>query len=97
MNVTQSQTMPEWEVAQWFNTDGPLRLADLRGQVVLIHAFQMLRKLGSDHDFLISDGNTQQALRQDLAPMPGSRAGFLDADLVRRPGSGLGWLPLAVR
>ena len=34
--------MPEWDIAQWFNTDQPLRVADLRGQVVLIHAFQML-------------------------------------------------------
>lgn len=28
--------------AQWFKTDQPLRVVDLRGQVVLIHAFQML-------------------------------------------------------
>ena len=28
--------------AQWFNTDQPLRVADLRGQVVLVQAFQML-------------------------------------------------------
>jgi hypothetical protein len=34
--------LPEWRVAQWFNTPQPLRLADLRGQVVLMHAFQML-------------------------------------------------------
>ena len=34
--------MPEWDIAQWFNTDQPLRVADLRGQVVLIHASQML-------------------------------------------------------
>ncbi len=33
---------PKWEVAQWFNHDAPLRLADLRGQVVMLHAFQML-------------------------------------------------------
>lgn len=42
MNAATDAAMPEWDVAQWFNTDGPLRLADLRGQVVLIHAFQML-------------------------------------------------------
>lgn len=29
-------------MAQWFNHDAPLRLADLRGQVVMLHAFQML-------------------------------------------------------
>ncbi|KFI22863.1 peroxiredoxin family protein [Nitrosococcus oceani] len=33
---------PEWKVAQWFNTQQPLQLADLRGKVVVIHAFQML-------------------------------------------------------
>lgn len=32
----------EMQVAQWFNTAEPLRLADLRGQVVVVHAFQML-------------------------------------------------------
>ncbi|ADE15141.1 alkyl hydroperoxide reductase/ Thiol specific antioxidant/ Mal allergen [Nitrosococcus halophilus Nc 4] len=33
---------PEWNIAQWFNTSQPLQLADLRGKVVVIHAFQML-------------------------------------------------------
>lgn len=35
-------TLPEWQVSQWFNTDRPLRLSDLRGRVVLVHTFQML-------------------------------------------------------
>ena len=42
MNAASCPLMPEWHIAHWFNTDGPLRVADLRGQVVLIHAFQML-------------------------------------------------------
>ena len=42
MNESDPNAMPEWDIAQWFNTDRPLRLADLRGQVVLVHAFQML-------------------------------------------------------
>ena len=33
---------PELDVSQWFNTGAPVTLAGLRGQVVLIHAFQML-------------------------------------------------------
>lgn len=33
---------PEWDVSRWFNTERDLRLADLRGQVVLVEAFQML-------------------------------------------------------
>ncbi len=33
---------PEWQTTTWLNTPEPLRLADLRGRVVLVHAFQML-------------------------------------------------------
>ncbi len=35
-------TAPELQVAQWFNADGDLSLAALRGKVVVLHAFQML-------------------------------------------------------
>jgi peroxiredoxin len=33
---------PEWEAAEWLNTPAPLALADLRGRVVVMLAFQML-------------------------------------------------------
>ncbi|WP_324754857.1 redoxin domain-containing protein [Roseovarius sp. Pro17] len=33
---------PELTVAQWFNTPRDLKLADMRGKVVVIEAFQML-------------------------------------------------------
>lgn len=33
---------PELAVSRWFNTPDPLTLADLRGSVVMIEAFQML-------------------------------------------------------
>ena len=33
---------PSLEVSRWFNTEAPMSLADLRGQVVVIEAFQML-------------------------------------------------------
>ncbi|HYD94898.1 MAG TPA: TlpA disulfide reductase family protein [Noviherbaspirillum sp.] len=33
---------PELDVAEWINTPEPVRLAALRGRVVLLHAFQML-------------------------------------------------------
>jgi peroxiredoxin len=33
---------PEWHTTRWFNTDAPLSVARLRGQVVVLHAFQML-------------------------------------------------------
>ena len=42
MSADPWPSMPEWDVARWFNTQQPISLADLRGQVVVIHAFQML-------------------------------------------------------
>jgi peroxiredoxin len=42
MNEHIAPALPDWQVSRWFNTEGPLRLADLRGRVVMIHAFQML-------------------------------------------------------
>jgi peroxiredoxin len=33
---------PALDVERWFNTDEPIRLADLRGKIVVLHAFQML-------------------------------------------------------
>ncbi len=33
---------PELQVSQWFNHDHPLSLGQLRGKVVILHAFQML-------------------------------------------------------
>lgn len=33
---------PEWRTTQWFNSDGPLTVAGLAGQVIMLHAFQML-------------------------------------------------------
>ncbi|BAW80394.1 alkyl hydroperoxide reductase/ thiol specific antioxidant/ Mal allergen [Candidatus Nitrosoglobus terrae] len=33
---------PDWHIAQWFNTDQSLHLSNLRGKVVILHAFQML-------------------------------------------------------
>lgn len=39
---SKRQAAPELDVAAWFNTPAPLRLAQLRGRVVVLHAFQML-------------------------------------------------------
>ena len=36
------QPLPEWSVERWFHHADGLRLADLRGRVVAIEAFQML-------------------------------------------------------
>ena len=40
MNV--GQQMSQWQVSQWFNSPRPIQPVDLRGRIVLIHAFQML-------------------------------------------------------
>ena len=39
--MTTGQLAPPWRVSRWFNS-APLTLADLRGRVVVAHAFQML-------------------------------------------------------
>jgi len=39
---TVESTAPEIQVSNWFNTPAPLTLAALRGEVVMLHAFQML-------------------------------------------------------
>ena len=31
-----------WQTSEWFNADAGLQLQDLRGRVVVVHAFQML-------------------------------------------------------
>ncbi|MCC7463845.1 MAG: redoxin domain-containing protein [Gammaproteobacteria bacterium] len=36
------QKAPAWQTTRWFNTAQPLELAQLRGKVIVLHAFQML-------------------------------------------------------
>ena len=36
------QPAPPWTTREWFNTGQAVQLADLRGSVVVLHAFQML-------------------------------------------------------
>lgn len=40
--MDQALNAPELIVSEWFNSDTEIRLADLRGQVVVLHTFQML-------------------------------------------------------
>jgi len=40
--VQRVDPAPEWRTVRWFNTDTALTLADFRGRVVVLHAFQML-------------------------------------------------------
>ncbi|MBL4852317.1 MAG: redoxin domain-containing protein [Gammaproteobacteria bacterium] len=41
MDATVHQA-PDWSVSQWFNIDKAITLEQLRGKVVVLHAFQML-------------------------------------------------------
>lgn len=36
------RSAPDWRTSQWLNSDRPLTLADCRGRVIALHAFQML-------------------------------------------------------
>jgi peroxiredoxin len=40
--MKNSAIAPELAISQWFNTQSPITLSELRGRVVLLHAFQML-------------------------------------------------------
>ncbi|WP_322995033.1 redoxin domain-containing protein [Castellaniella sp.] len=40
--MTKGDIIPDWDIQTWLNTDTPLSLSDLRGSVVVVHAFQML-------------------------------------------------------
>ncbi len=42
MNTIDPPEAPELETSTWFNTESPVTLAELRGHVVAIEAFQML-------------------------------------------------------
>ena len=42
MNNASNYPAPEWTVDQWFNSAEPLSLAALKGQVIVLGAFQML-------------------------------------------------------
>lgn len=42
MTQTQLISAPELEVCHWINSKVPLSIAELRGKVVVLHAFQML-------------------------------------------------------
>lgn len=40
--IATADLAPTLDVMRWFNTPRPRALADLRGRVVVLHAFQML-------------------------------------------------------
>ena len=42
MGHTAFAPAPAWQISQWFNSERALSLADFRGRVIALHAFQML-------------------------------------------------------
>lgn len=58
---------PELEVTDWLNTDTPISLADLRGRVVLIEAFQMLCPGCVSHSLPQASKVTQLFRPEDVA------------------------------
>jgi hypothetical protein len=42
MDLPRPKAAPEWQIDRWFNSERHLALADFRGRVVALHAFQML-------------------------------------------------------
>ena len=42
MTMPVLRPAPEWRTGGWLNSDRPLSLAEFRGRVVALHAFQML-------------------------------------------------------
>lgn len=40
--IESPTTCPEWQISQWFNTPAALSPEQLRGDVILLHFFQML-------------------------------------------------------
>jgi len=40
--VNAPMPAPDWEIGQWFNCQQPISLLQLKGKVVVLHAFQML-------------------------------------------------------
>lgn len=52
---SQAELAPDWEISTWVNHD-PIALAELRGRVVVLHAFQMLCP-GCVHEPSLADLN----------------------------------------
>ncbi len=42
VNHLKNRPAPDWQVEKWLGSDNDLSLAQLRGKVVVLHAFQML-------------------------------------------------------
>jgi len=62
-----SELLPDWAVDQWFNTPEPISLADLRGKVVVIEAFQMLCPGCVTHGLPLAQHVSDHFPRDDVA------------------------------
>ena len=65
--ATQLREAPELQTAGWLNVDEPLTLAQLRGKVVVIEAFQMLCPGCVSHGLPLAERTHHEFSRQDVA------------------------------
>ena len=61
------QAAPAWTTREWFNTDTALQLTDLRGRVVVLHAFQMLCPACVQHGLPQAQRVSATFVAQDVA------------------------------
>lgn len=67
MTRPSEKLLPDWSVDQWFNTQQPIQLGDLRGKVVVIEAFQMLCPGCVTHGLPLAQQVHDTFPRQDVA------------------------------
>lgn len=65
--VDTPNPLPAWSVDQWFNAPNPISLADLRGKVVVIEAFQMLCPGCVVHGLPLAQQVHEHFAREDVA------------------------------
>lgn len=73
------ETPPEFTIQRWFNTEGPLSLAALKGKVVVLAAFQM-HCPGSLKHGLPQAARMAQAFNSDEVAVVGLNTAFEDHD-----------------
>lgn len=65
-NTLQFDLAPEWQVSQWFNCPQPINTNQLRGKVVLLHAFQLLCPGCVSHGVSLAERVHRQLAGDDL-------------------------------
>lgn len=58
------QPAPPWTTREWFGIDDAVQLPDLRGKVVVLHAFQMLCPACVHHGLPQAGASMRRSLRR---------------------------------